>query len=175
MRARKRRAYLEYFHKNAAGEYVYAGDLYEFQGDARIRRRALIRLWTCLGAAAALTVLGACIPVPGLTGTWYILIPYVASVIALFAALWSLGEITAGGEPLREYIYEKARKRLRFRMILAAACAVLALVGELVFSLPRGITASGGLFLGWEAVSAGTAGLGTFQLSRLHWSKRKEE
>ena len=174
MRARKRRTYLEYFRKNAAGEYVYAGDFYVFQGDEQTRKRALLRMWTLLGLAAVLTVLGGCIPVPGLTGTWYILCPYVASVIALFAALWSLGELTAGGEPLREYVYEKSKKRLRFRMIFAAVCAVLALGGELIFALPKGIDVSGALFLGWEGVSAASAGLGVLQLSRLRWSKRNE-
>lgn len=174
MRARKRRAYLSYFHKNAAGEYVYSGALYTYDGENR--KRALTGLWACLGVAVALTILGGCIPVPGLTHVWYILIPYVLSVIAICMGLWSLGEITAGGDPLREYVYEKSVKRLKRRLVLAAVCAALSLIGELVYAVQTGrFPVAAGLFLGWEAVTAFAGGVGFLVLSAMHWKKIKDE
>lgn len=174
MRARKRRAYLSYFHKNAAGEYVYSGALYAYEGGNR--KRALIGLWALLGVATALTLLGGCIPVPGLTHVWYILIPYVLSVIAACMGLWSLGEITAGGEPLREYVYEKSVKRLKHRLILTSVCAILAFAGEFVYAVrASGVSTAAGLFLGWEAVTALTGSTGFLVLSAMHWHKIKED
>ena len=173
MRARKRRAYLSYFHKNAAGEYVYSGSLYAYEGGNR--KRALTGLWALLGVAIALTVLGGCIPVPGLTRMWYILIPYVLSVIAICMGLWSLGEITAGGDSLREYVYEKSVKRLKRRMVLASVCAALAFIGERVYAGQTGsFPVAAGLFLGWEAVTAFAGGAGFLVLSAMHSIKSKK-
>ena len=173
MRARKRRAYLEYFHKNAAGEYVYAGDHYAYSGTDAERKRALTGLWSCLGAAAALMVLGGCIPVPGLARTWYILIPYVLSVMAVFMGLWSLGELTAGKDPLREYVYERSVKRLRRRSLEVSALAALSLIGELVFAVRTGgFSVSTGLFLGWEAAASLLSGVARLVLSAMHWEKQ---
>lgn len=176
MRARKRRAYLEYFHKNAAGEYVYAGGLYTFEGGEKARKCALTVLWTLLGAAAGLTVLGSFLPVPGLTHVWYVLVPYVLSVIAVFADLWSLGEITVGGEPLREYVHDRAVKRLKLRSFLTAVSAGLACLGEGIYLLRDGaLTTAAGVFLGWEAATV-AAGAAAFVLgSRLRWRKMSED
>ena len=170
MRVRRRRAYLEYFHKNAAGEYVYSGAVYTYDGENR--KRALTGLWACLGVAAALTILGGCVPVPGLTHVWYILIPYVLSVIAVFMALWSLGEIAAGGDPLREYVYEKSVKRLKRRTVETSICSALAFVGELVYCVQTGsLVLAAGLFLGWELVSALASSVSFLVLKTMQWKK----
>lgn len=176
MRARKRRAYLEYFHKNAAGEYVYSGGHYTFDGDDKQRKRAITVQWALLGIAAALTILGSFLPVPGLTNAWYVLIPYVLSVILVFMAMWSLGEITAGGEPLREYVYEKSVRCLKRRLLIVSVCAGLSFLGECVYVLQGGVfTAAAGVFLGWEMVAAAAAAVSFVLFSRLRWSRQAED
>ena len=176
MRARKRRAYLEYFHKNAAGEYVYSGGYYTFEGGETARKQAITVLWSILGVAAGLTLLGSFLPVPGLTHVWYVLVPYVAAVICVLSSLWSLGEITAGGEPLREYVYDRAVKRFRLRTLLAAVFSGLACLGEGIYLLSgHGFTVAAGVFLGWEAASAAAGAVCFLLFSRLRWHKKQEE
>lgn len=171
---RKRRAYLDHFTKNAAGEYVYSGDCYTFQNVGKSRKRALTELWVYFGCAAAAVLAAGCIPAPGVGHCAYVLIPYVASLIAVFSCIWTVGQLTAGGDPMREYVYLDSVEKLPRRSVITAVCELLALVGEFVFLLRNGAgerLAYGLLFLVLMAGSTLAVFLGRRCISRLKWSK----
>lgn len=56
---RKRRAYLDSFHKDSSGNYVYQGDLYAFEPQEKELRHVLAQQWLSAGVMlAALLVTG---------------------------------------------------------------------------------------------------------------------
>lgn len=171
---RKRRAYLDHFTKNAAGEYIYEGDHYTYQDTGKSRKRALTELWLLVGGAAAAILAGGCIPAPGVGNCPYVLVPYVAAIIAVFSCIWSLGQITAGGDPMREYVYHDSVEKLPGRALVTAICAALALAGEVLYLCLNGGAgrlAFGVLFLVLMAGSAFAAFWARRTISRLNWSK----
>lgn len=173
---RKRRAYLDHFTKTASGEYVYAGGYYAFQDAGKSRKRALAELWICWGCATAAILAGGCIPAPGVGSCAYVLIPYVAAVIAAFSMLWAVGQLTAGGDPLREYVYRDSVEKLPRRSLATAVCALLALAGEGVYlALHSGQAGAawGAGFLALMAVSAGAALWCRSAILRLKWTKNQ--
>lgn len=113
------RAYLNDFERDLTGRYHYRGKLYHYQGTLP-RQRALAMLWGCGGASLVLLLAAGCLDGPGLGRCFYVLLPYVAAFVAGVTVCWALGRITAGGDPLREYVYESAAAKLFGRSRVAA-------------------------------------------------------
>ncbi len=173
---RKRRAYLDHFTKTASGEYVYAGGHYIFQNTGKSRKRALLELWLLGGGGAFAVLAGGCIPAPGVGNCAYVLIPYVASVIAVFSMLWAVGQLSLGGDPIREYIYRDSVEKLPRRAVITAVCTLLALVGEGIYlALHRQALAWGAVFLVLMALGAGAALWSRRTIKRLNWTKKQDE
>lgn len=169
---RKRRAYLDQFTKNAAGEYIYEGGHYTFQDTGKSRKRALTELWLLVGGGTAMVLAGGCIPAPGVGSCPYVLVPYVAALIASFSCVWSLGQLTAGGDPMREYVYHDSVEKLPGRALATAVCALLALAGECLYlGLHGGSLAFGLLFLLLMAGGAAAVFWARRTISRLNWTK----
>lgn len=124
-----RKAHLEYFHRNVAGEYVYEGPVRHWSSP---RGKNLRRLWLggVLSLAAALA--GGCVPWCGMEQYPWSLLPYVAALVLSFAQIWKLWRLTDGGDPVREYVWTATVKQLPVISILTAIFAGVAAVAELV-------------------------------------------
>lgn len=136
----------------------------------KTRRRMLAELWAS-GALGTLCFLaGGFLPVPGFTGCFYVLGPYVAALIAAAGSLWTLGELTGAGDPIRQYAYDATVPRLPVWSLIAGIAGGLCLLGEGLYLIRNG----GGLgtaaaFLALEA--AGTAAMLLFRgvIRRSRW------
>lgn len=130
---KNKRAYLNDFEPDKEGSYAYQGKIYAYEGTPRTYRKILIRLWTdCIAALAALTVCG-CIPAEGMSGCFYVLLPYVAGLICAAAHLASVWKLTRAGLSLREYVYEDLNKELPVRAMAGVVCCGITIVGELIY------------------------------------------
>lgn len=177
MPRKKRRRYLDHFHKNAAGEYIYSGEYYVYDGIGKPFRRAMTELWLCCGVAAAANLAVGCIPVPGLSRCAYVLLPYVVAIIAAFSTIWSMGQLSAGGVSLREYVYETTVKKLPRRLVITAVFSGLVVAGELIYLLRNGAGDKIGfviLFFALQVAATAAAALGRKVLSGLSWSKSQK-
>lgn len=122
-----------YFAPSATGEYVYTGAHYT-QAPGRLTwKQAMARRWAMGLAMAALVVLSGCIPVPGMTNTFYVLLPYAGELVSVCSLVWAVGRMAAGGERLREYVYEETVLRLPVRTVLAAVFSAVTAAGEGLF------------------------------------------
>lgn len=151
---RGRRDYLNDFRQNAAGEYLYTGEHYAFVEQGRSRRRFLTELWLLCGGALAAAVAAGCIPAAGMDGCFYVLIPYVVGLMAAVSLCWGLGRLTAGGDPLRAYVYQETVEKLPGRAALTAAAAGVTLTGTAIHLILLGFEGkfwSSVLFLVLEA------------------------
>ena len=126
MAAQKKRgkgSYLNDFEKSQDGGYVYAGKTWH--ADAAARRRILVKLWALQVCMLLAAFLPGFVTTAGLLNTFYVIIPYVFWLISDFALAYTLGNVTFGGNPLRDYIYERSVKQYRIRTMFPLAGAAL--------------------------------------------------
>lgn len=132
----RRRSELKYFRRGDDGKFNYTGGYCRYAG-APTRTGQLIRLWILCGIGAAALIAAGCMPAPGMTGCAYVLIPYVAALIALFASLWAVGRLSLGGDPIRETDCSAAESAPR-RLITAGILSLVTLAGEGLYVLLHG-------------------------------------
>lgn len=170
-----RRAYLEQFRKNESGEYTYQGKLYIWKEEKHSRKSSVT--WLCLKWAVlmAAAVANGCIPAPGMGNTFYVLIPYAGQVVAEASLGTALFSMIAAGNPLREYQYEAALKKVPLRAELTAAFSGVSILAEIIFLIREGAgeaAAMAVLFLVLGAVAAGSALLLLRQFQKLKWEEK---
>jgi hypothetical protein len=170
-----RRAYLNDFRKNAAGEYLYTGDHYQFVPEGKTRRRFLAEQWLFCGGLLIASVLSGCIPATGMANCPYVILPYVVGFVSAVSLCWGLGRLTAGGDPLRAYVYEASVQAIPQRAMLTAVFAGLAALGEGVYLLLHGSankTWDSFLFVGLEILVCLLALLARQGVKKQNWKKK---
>ena len=128
---KNKHAYLDDFEKDLNGNYQYRGAHYYYKG-TQPRGKALAGLWVlCGGGTACLLVAGF---VHGATAhaPFWLLLPYMAGLLAGVYVLYLLVRLTAGGDPLRAYIHEQTAQKLPGVCLAAAVLAALTAAAQLV-------------------------------------------
>ena len=87
------------------GNAVYTGSIFRIAGDDRKERT---KLGAGLAALAAMVIGSGCIDSAGTTNTFYVILPFLGEICALFALCWQAVKIIAGREGVRTYVYEAA-------------------------------------------------------------------
>ena len=128
---KNKHAYLDDFEKDLNGNYQYRGAHYYYKG-TQPRGKALAGLWVlCGGGTACLLAAGF---VHGATAhaPFWLLLPYMAGLLAGGYVLYLLVRLTAGGDPLRAYIHEQTAQKLPGVCLAAAVLAALTAAAQLV-------------------------------------------
>ena len=128
---KNKHAYLDDFEKDLNGNYQYRGAHYYYQG-TQPRGKALAGLWVlCGGGTSCLLAAGF---VHGATAhaPFWLLLPYMAGLLAGVYVLYLLVRLTAGGDPLRAYIHEQTAQKLPGVCLAAAVLAALTAAAQLV-------------------------------------------
>lgn len=128
-----RKEYLKDFYKNLAGEYVYTGSYFEQQGTETEKKACSRKLALEAVGVALVLILAGCENAAGMTGCWYVLIPYAAEAIAAFVTVWSLIRMLYGGVPLRAYVYERTVKKLPDQAMLLMIFAGASAAGAMTY------------------------------------------
>ena len=151
---KSKHAYLDDFEKDLNGNYQYRGAHYYYKG-TQPRGKALAGLWVlCGGGAACLLAAGF---VHGATAhaPFWLLLPYMAGLLAGVYVLYLLVRLTAGGDPLRAYIHEQTAQKLPGVCLAAAVLAALTAAAQLVqLALGGQNLAARLLFAALQAVAA---------------------
>ncbi len=138
MIGKKRRKDLEYYVRTASGQYEYVGPRYRYAGETP-RKKNLALLWALTAGAFAGTIVCGFLPAPGMAVSWYVVVPYVLSLVLSVAVLMALGKMTGEGDDIRAYVYETAWTRLPVRCVLSGIFAAAAAVGHIVWSIRWGV------------------------------------
>lgn len=133
---KKERERLKDFQRGEDGRYVYAGDHVRLAGGTD-RRRLLVTLWGACGVALLATVVAGVANPAGLSGCPYVVMPFMCQLVALVSVVWALGRLTVAlrgstAGRVRAYVRDETVGALPLRGAIAAACALVAAVGELV-------------------------------------------
>ena len=151
---KNKHAYLDDFEKDLNGNYQYRGAHYYYKG-TQPRGKALAGLWVlCGGGTACLLAAGF---VHGATAhaPFWLLLPYMAGLLAGAYVLYLLVRLTAGGNPLRAYIHEQTAQKLPGVCLAAAVLAALTAAAQLVqLALGGQNQAARLLFAALQAVAA---------------------
>ena len=140
-RKRGENSYLNDFHPNLAGEYIYSGTLYACALDEAAQqgvRRALRALAAVQLAAVAAS---GSIPAPGMQGSFYVILPFLGELIAAVSTAWAIFKLGSDWNAVREYVYERTVPALPRR---ALSSAILAFLGILCESVHLALAGHGG-------------------------------
>ncbi len=167
---KSRKSALEHYQVNAGGEYVYTGKYLKYQNTGKSRKRALLELWGVAAAMTACVITCGCIPAPGMVNTFYVLIPLMAEIVLAVTCLWALGQITAEGDPMKEYVYEDSVKKLPGRFLATAVFAGITILTELLFLiLSGGMGLLAAVVLLLQAAALALALLGRRLMGKTRW------
>ena len=133
---RDRRDYLKNFEKSSGGGYVYTGTTW--QADPALRRRMLVRLWALQAIMLISVILPGLVTTAGLLNTFYVIIPYVFWFLSDIVLTYTLGSITFGGNPMRDYIYQRSVTQYALRTGFPLAGAAITALAMVVFFLRGG-------------------------------------
>lgn len=132
MNRNKRHSKLEYFQRNAAGEYIYTGKHMSYVSTEKSRKCLLLELWVLGIAGTVCLLLCGFLPLRSFRGCFYVLLPYIVALIAAFSCLWTIGELAGGGDPLRQYVHDATVLKLPGRAMVSAVAALACISGEIV-------------------------------------------
>lgn len=129
---RGRAAKASYFVSAGNGNYVYTGPLYSLNAEAKITaKQASVRRLLFGVGIFVLSLLCGVMPVPGMSNTFYVIVPYAGTLIFAAVSLWKAARIAYwGGKALREYVFESTVKQLPVLTLFCAVFAGLSVIGE---------------------------------------------
>lgn len=145
---KKKHAYLDDFEKDLNGSYHYRGAHYRYSAQTP-RGRVLPRLWLCCGGGAALTVAAGVLPGATAHAPVYLLVPYMAALVAALYTVVLLVRMTRGGARLRAYIHEQTAQKLPSFCLVSAVLNAAAALGQCAAAFLTGGQALGvhGIFI----------------------------
>lgn len=169
---RGRRAYLDDFQRTATGEYVYTGKTHRYRDENLTRRQALTRLWALTAVMAGGVVAAGCLPAAGTFNTPYVILPYASSLLSAGSVVWLMCRLTAGGDPLPDYVHAATVKQFGPRGTLTLVFSAATVAGELLHLALNGagdrLWATVG-FLACEGLAAAGAALWRVATKKLDW------
>lgn len=143
--------------KNEQGKYVYMGSKYYYTGTRDDRKKHLL----ALGMLSALTLLAALVvgfqPIPGLTRSFYVLIPFAAHLLLAVLMCWNTILLAWAGEPIPDFEFKNLKRNYPAVAGCGMVAAALAAVSEIFYLIRNFNTDSiqqGLLFILAEAVAA---------------------
>ena len=151
---KNKHAYLDDFEKDLNGNYQYRGAHYYYKG-TQPRGKALAGLWVLCGCGAACLLAAGFVHGATAHAPFWLLLPYMAGLLAGVYVLYLLVRLTAGGDPLRAYIHEQTAQKLPGVCLAAAVLAALTAAAQLVqLALGGQNLAARLLFAALQAVAA---------------------
>ena len=130
-----RRAYLNDFHRDLTGAYIYDGSHFHFAGDGW--KQALLRLWA-LGIVLVVLVLAGGFSGETMAHCVFQILPYLMEVGAVGSVVWALVRLTSGGETLRAYVYKATVQALPGRAVLVMCAAGAGMLGTALCMIVHG-------------------------------------
>lgn len=171
-----RRAYLNDFHKDEKGSYVYRGELYDYAGGKEALKKELWILWGICAAMLAALLAAGCMNAPGMRDCFYVVLPFSVSFVFGISVCFGMWQLTRGGSPMRAYQYEKSIDVMPHRTMGTMICVGISIAGELIYLFRNGF--SGKLspaifFLLLETVAFLLTFLLKKRIMQMIWEKRK--
>jgi len=129
------RSYLNDFQRNAAGEYIYTGNMYSCRVSREEIKQQKLYLGILTFLLAAAVIAGGCINSPGLYNIFYLIIPLICEIGATGSIVAAVLKYLSCKPPLREYIYRRSVEALPRRALFESVFAGIGLLSEIIFCI----------------------------------------
>ncbi len=139
------------------GTYQYVGDHFRVSENKETGREQLTKLMVFFLLAVAVVVSSGCINAAGASEAFYVILPYVGEVSALFLLGWNVVRLFANRNRMRTYVLDQVRSRIPGASAFLCVFALLGLVMAAVFLMKNGSggkTAASALYLFCKALAA---------------------
>ena len=134
----KRKDYLKDYKQGESGKYEYSGKSYIYDGTREERKKAYAAVIITAVLLTASVIGSGTIDAAGMVNTFYVIVPYIGEVCALFAIWWNLSKLLMEGEKVRGYIFENVNNKIPPACIIMVFFAVLGLAMSVVFQISNG-------------------------------------
>ena len=156
------------------GTYQYVGDHYRVREDKGTGRKQLIKLLVFFLLTLAVVIFSGCINAAGNSEAFYVILPFVGEVSALFMLGWNVVRLFANRYKMRSYVLDHVRSRIPGASVFLCGFALLGLVMAAVFLMRNGSggkTAASAVYLICKALAA-LLSLGCWKaFAGLEWEK----
>lgn len=170
-----RRAHLNDYHMDLAGNYVYTGAHYAYVDQGRPLERVKRELLLLSISLLTGVVAGGCSDTPAMLNCWYVILPYLGEAAAAVSVLWALVRMRKEKDPFREYVYKATAKALPHRAMLCMIFAGLGFVNMVLYLVDQGSFGGKGtsvaIYLVVKLLVAGAAWLTWRYALTLRWEK----
>ncbi len=161
--------YLKNFVKDDKGEWIYAGDHYQYMNkdipEKKMHKRLLLlSLGSVLGAAG-----GGLIKAPGTIDAWYVILPLALCLLFSAIMLYKSVSLYFSRSPIRDYDYKSYVETPQVFNLFVMTCGALSMVTEAGYVLFFG---TDGLVMGMIAFLACE---GIVCLCSICWRKNMNE
>lgn len=124
----KKRDHLDTYKMGASGQYVYTGKYIDWVSD----RKKGITLLIILAALETIAAIAAgCIPGTGMEGRFYIVIPYIITLVLVLINDWKIIRFIYAGNRIKEYIFKSSFGKMRGLSISAAVFSSVTFLCEI--------------------------------------------
>ncbi len=171
MKTGKRWSYLNDYKKTAGGEYVYTGSVYTLSDGKRYRRG----LAALSFGAAAVAVGSGCINAAGLSNTFYVILPYIGEIAAVFVLCWNTVRLLTAGQPVKAHVRDALEKYLPPAALALIVCSAAGLIASPVFLILNGTEGKPflcGLYLFLKAVNVVLGLFAGRHVKALSWTEQ---
>lgn len=161
------------FHVSVSGEYIYDGAVHTWDTPGLPRKKAMLLLWAYTAVASVGIIAAGCVPAAGMRSCPYVLLPYTGALIGQAAVVWLMCRLSAGGDPLRDYIFNATAGKFHLRGVCALSLCALTLAGNGLYLLlngAHGLIPGTAAFWLLMAMSAAAELMWLRLTARLRWS-----
>ena len=133
--------------QDAEGNFSFTGSVYRLAGDNAEVKSAQLRLTGGIVLLAACVIGSGCIDAAGASDAFYVILPFIGEVSALFVLCWNMAKLIPGifardgadrGFGVRDYVFEKVGGRISGACTLLAVFATMGLVLSIVYITKNG-------------------------------------
>ena len=120
------------------GSFEYAGAHYRpVPGKNGGSVRAVLAAGLLL--TGAIVISSGCINAAGASDSFYVIMPFIGEVCALFAITWSMIKLLFAGNSIREYVLESAKPRITAGAYILTAFACMGFALSVVYLFNNGM------------------------------------
>ncbi len=134
----RKKDYLKDYKQGASGKYEYGGISYTFDGTPEERKKAYFTLAGIAVLLSASVIGSGLIDAAGMVNTFYVIVPFIGEVCALFAIWWNLSKLLMEGEKIRGYIFESVNNKVDPAALILVFFAVCGLAMSVIFQITNG-------------------------------------
>ena len=120
------------------GRYQYTGDSFRLMNNEEQKVSPLTRLTICCILAFLVVVFSGTLDTAAAFGAFYVILPYVGEVSALFMLVWNFIRLVYNKDSMRRYVLDHIRARMPGAATVLCLCALIGMAFSIFYLFQYG-------------------------------------